>query len=74
EPPAFAVPADNRRRLDDGQALLPASGPETRKPHPQNPVTLSQARAGIGPESYLELMTEGRILEDEVSATADDSE
>lgn len=54
--------------------LLPTPRPDTVKPDTQNPVTLSQASAGIGPDSYLELVTEIRILEDEVSAKADDGE
>ena len=57
----LAVPANDCVRLDDHQTGSP-SGPEARKPSPEDPVALSEAGAAHGSLQHTELMPQGEVL------------
>jgi hypothetical protein len=61
------MPPEDGFGLDYKQVLAPPHWPEQANPDPKDPISISEARVGVGAQDDLQLMAKDEILESEVT-------
>jgi hypothetical protein len=61
------MPPEDGFGLGYKQMLAPALWPEQVNPDPKDPISISEARVGVGAQDDVKLMAKDKILESEVT-------
>jgi hypothetical protein len=65
------MPPDDGLRLNENEVPSPPTRPQPAQPNPEDAITRSNPKPRLTPEGDLQLMPEGKILERQVTATAE---